>query len=331
MDPATVLPTGHVAENALPEDALPRLAEIEMIEPDFNAFTDLAQGPTPAASLSAATRGDLEQSRRHSELRRPNGLGDELRAVLGAESGTWGCIVLMRQEGRPDFTGADVRLVASVARLLGEGLRRAILLSAQAAPNEPDDAVGLLLLADDGSVASTNVAARRWLAELGAGDPDGRLPFVVRTVANRARDVAAGDAGGPATVGARVPTASGHRLLVRGSTMRDGPDAPTAVLLEPARSPELAPLIAAAHDLTPREQAVTRLVARGLTTSAIARALHVSPYTVQDHLKSVFGKVGVRTRGELVARLFFEHYAPRLARGAPLASDGWFAPVAGAA
>jgi len=107
--------------------------------------------------------------------------------------------------------------------------------------------------------------------------------------------------------------------------------APTAVLLEPARSPELAPLIAAAHDLTPREQAVTRLVARGLTTSAIARALHVSPYTVQDHLKSVFGKVGVRTRGELVARLFFEHYAPRLARGAPLASDGWFAPVAGAA
>jgi hypothetical protein len=46
---------------------------------------------------------------------------------------------------------------------------------------------------------------------------------------------------------------------------------------------------------------------------------------VQDHLKSIFEKVGVATRGELVARLFFEHYLPRLGGGAPLGSDGWFA------
>jgi hypothetical protein len=48
---------------------------------------------------------------------------------------------------------------------------------------------------------------------------------------------------------------------------------------------------------------------------------------VQDHFKAVFEKVGVGTRGELVARLFFEQYAPRLASGVPLDSDGWFAPA----
>jgi DNA-binding CsgD family transcriptional regulator len=37
---------------------------------------------------------------------------------------------------------------------------------------------------------------------------------------------------------------------------------------------------------------------------------------VQDHLKSIFDKVGVGTRGELVARLFFEHYAPELKHAA---------------
>jgi hypothetical protein len=66
---------------------------------------------------------------------------------------------------------------------------------------------------------------------------------------------------------------------------------------------------------------VTQLVVRGLPTGEIASRLYLSPYTVQDHLKSVFEKVGVGTRGELVARLFFEHYAPRLMNGAPIGSD----------
>jgi DNA-binding NarL/FixJ family response regulator len=65
-------------------------------------------------------------------------------------------------------------------------------------------------------------------------------------------------------------------------------------------------------------------VARGLSTSAIAGRLYLSPYTVQDHLKSIFEKAGVGMRGGLVARLFFEHYAPRLTSGAPIQPDGWF-------
>jgi len=103
-------------------------------------------------------------------------------------------------------------------------------------------------------------------------------------------------------------------------------DAPTAVIIEAARPHELAPLIADAYSLTERERAITQLVVHGLGTQAIARRLHISPWTVQDHLKSIFEKVDVSTRGELVARIFFDHYAPRLTEGAAVASDGWFAP-----
>ena len=75
---------------------------------------------------------------------------------------------------------------------------------------------------------------------------------------------------------------------------------------------ELAPLIPDAFGLTDRERRVTELVAQGFSTSDIGQRLHLSAYTVQDHLKSTFDKTGAGSRGELVARLFFDHYAPRL-------------------
>lgn len=48
--------------------------------------------------------------------------------------------------------------------------------------------------------------------------------------------------------------------------------------------PEVLPLIARTHELTPREAELVRLVSRGLSTSELAARLHISEHTVQDHL-----------------------------------------------
>jgi DNA-binding CsgD family transcriptional regulator len=80
-------------------------------------------------------------------------------------------------------------------------------------------------------------------------------------------------------------------------------------MLERASVDQVAPLIARAHELTPRETQVTLLVLRGLSTSEIAADLFISPYTVQDHLKSIFEKVGVRTRRALATEVFEPHLA----------------------
>jgi DNA-binding CsgD family transcriptional regulator len=172
-----------------------------------------------------------------------------------------------------------------------------------------EDAAGVLLLAADGSTAFADDVAAAWIDELGG---QGSIPRVVASVASRARTVASGLQDDGRIAPARVRAESGRWLMVRACALGDAPGAPVAVMIEPARPHELAPLVADACRLTAREREVTRLVAHGLPTNAIAARLCLSAWTVQDHLKAIFEKVGVATRGELVARLFFQQRVPAL-------------------
>ena len=312
VDPSTLLPTGEIVENGLPSTARIRLTEIELAEPDFNKFAELAEAPVPAASLSAATAGDLDRSRRQREVRRPHGFADELRTVLAGPTGRWGTLTLLREAKRPYFTPGDVRFVASLSPILAEGVRRALLVGGT---ESGDDAggTGFLVVAADDTVELVNPAAQAWIDELAPADHSGApLPVAIITVVAQTRRLATGDAGVLAT--ARVHTRRDRWVVVRGSTVDDGR---VAVLLEAARPAELASAIVEVYGFTERERMITELVARGLSTGAIADRLHLSAYTVQDHLKAIFDKSGTRTRGELVARLFFDQQVPRLTAGAP--------------
>jgi DNA-binding CsgD family transcriptional regulator len=81
----------------------------------------------------------------------------------------------------------------------------------------------------------------------------------------------------------------------------------TAIFLEEARPAEIAPLTLSAHRPTSREGEITQLVLQGLSTAEIAGRLCLTLNTVQGYLTSIFDKVGVRSRRELVARLFHQH------------------------
>jgi DNA-binding CsgD family transcriptional regulator len=59
-------------------------------------------------------------------------------------------------------------------------------------------------------------------------------------------------------------------------------------------------VFSSSHGLSPREQEVLHLLGRGLTTTAMAEELGISPHTIRDHLKNLYRKTGTKGRNELL-------------------------------
>ncbi|MCS5713687.1 LuxR C-terminal-related transcriptional regulator [Herbiconiux sp. CPCC 205716] len=83
--------------------------------------------------------------------------------------------------------------------------------------------------------------------------------------------------------------------LIAASPAGAVPDALANRLLDSARDADPDPFAA----LTPRERAVLAALLEGRSTAAIAESLFVSPNTVKSQLRSIYRKVGVRSRRDL--------------------------------
>jgi DNA-binding CsgD family transcriptional regulator len=176
------------------------------------------------------------------------------------------------------------------------------------------DGPGLMILDDELEIVTSTPNAERWLDELGDESPE--LPDAIRSVVACVRQVENADGAPERTPRARVRARSGRWLVIHGSRTRERDGrAGTAIIIEEAKPSEIAPLIVRAYGLSERETNITRLILQGLSTKEIAAEIHVSPYTIQDHLKSIFDKVGVRSRRELAARILDQHYMPRFGHG----------------
>ena len=315
VDPATLLFT-QPHQDAIPAETIPYFVQNEFLGDDVNKWTALARERVPVTTLARATGGDLEGSARYRDVFRPLGLGDELRAVLRAGGACWGYLCLHREVGAP-FTSREVDVVHHLAPHVAQGIRTAILLgSTELRPVA--DAPGLVVVAPDGTLLSTTQAGQHWLDELAPAAGD--LPPEIQVLAARLQAAQDMSGGLPSL---RVRTRTGRWAVLHASRMTT-PDAVAVIIEEPSPA-ELAPVVMLAYALTRQEQALTGLVCRGRSTREIAEQLHITPHTVQDHLKSIFEKTGVSSRRELVASILQEQYLPRAMAGRPLGPDGFFA------
>jgi DNA-binding CsgD family transcriptional regulator len=263
----------------------------------------------------------VQRSPRLRELLGPYfGYTDELRVLAVVGGKMWGGVSLFPDDVSRPYREEDVEFVSSLAGFLACGLRAGILARLTAVPPSPVGSGPAVIVVDsNGRTSRTSVGAEARMAELVDGMDN--LAAVIGSLVAAARRYAAGVS--DVLPSSRVRMPSGQWVVLHASPLSavDGSTGDVVITIEEARPPEIVPLVVAAFDLTPRERDVTELVLQGSDTRQIAAKLNVSAHTVQDHLKSVFNKTGVTSRRELVARVFFDLYAPRL--GGELVPSGW--------
>jgi len=321
-DPSTLLLTGTIKFGDLRgndvHDHEFGLIEFGTTEP--TAFSELAHRAVPAV----AVRAQSPDSSRLNDFMRPRyDYRDELRVVLRERGQVWGAIALFRGAETPEFDQDEVDLMADLSESLSIGVRAGLL--SRLADIEPFAPVGpaVVIVGADDEVLQMSAGAEQRLAELVTTEIGASPVGIITSLVGAARRFARGEVSRPPRC--RVRARNGVWLVLHASplTSRDGITGEVVVTIDEARPPEIVPLVVAAFDLTQRERDVTERVLQGLDTKEIAAAMHLSTYTVQDHLKSVFTKADVRSRRELIARIYFDQYVPRM--GTEIGPDGWFA------
>lgn len=301
-DSETLLPSGGVVEGFSSEDCAP-FWDNELLDPDFNKYSDLVRSHDPVATLVEAVDGDLPRSPRYQKLYARSGVADELRAVLVAGTSCLAVATLVRPGPAGAFTPgelADVRQVVPVATTV---LRRALGRMLRESTTESPV---VIVLDGDGAVAAMSAGGGRVLEDLRTpGADEGDLPAIVRAAATKARWSRTAT-----TLTTRVRGQSGRWLRVHVSPM-EGDAGAAAVTVEVARPDDLVHILLESYGLTLRETDIVLLLSRGLSAKEIAGELLISAHTVRDHVKAIYEKAGVGSRGELVAKLFSNHVIDR--------------------
>ncbi len=305
-DPETCVGSSPLAEVPC-ADELPEIIRSKYLSPT-NRWTSLTPGR--AASLAGTGAGEragepVAGEPGWRELLGRYGMRDVASVVFRDRSGCWGFLDLWRSSGT--FQEPELALLGSALAPVVEALRRCQALmfatpAAQAGTSEP----AVLLLSPSLRVRTQTEAAEGHLRALLPTAED-RRP-VPATAYNVAAQLLAREAGiddhPPWT---RVALGPGQWWTFRAARLGPGDQSgdqqsDLAVTIERTGPRERLGLYCRAHDLTERESDVLRCLADGEDTRAVAARLHLSEFTVQDHLKSVFAKTGVRSRRVLLAR-----------------------------
>jgi DNA-binding CsgD family transcriptional regulator len=332
LDPHTRLLTsdspGELIERGIftPEEtqaAGELIVRSEYVVEDVNTFAALAARRVPVGTLDHATRGDPQRSARYRDLLLPAGIPHELRAAFVIRGRVWGSVHIARRATSGAFGQPDLDALGRLAAPIARGIRASLRFDA-ARRATGVEAPGLVVLGPGDELELITPPARELLESIRPDGPAYSDDAVAAPVLALASFIRGNPDGGQH--GSNVVTVPGRDgwITLHASLPGSPGGGRVAVVLERATAARAATVRLEAFGATAREREVATLLARGLSRAEMAEALVLSPHTVEDHVRSLYDKVGVASRQELVARVFLDEYLPEVIRHTPLTSRGRF-------
>lgn len=289
IDPETLGITAmRSGEARIAPEYEPRLAEAEYAPGEPHTFAALVTRGQPVGRLSDLPDRERARSARVANVWRPLGLDRELRVPFVVDGRCWGAAGMVRSGC--DFSDREIEFLLAVAPVVASATRLAVRTETLRRPSGGRPAI--VVVGPRGEARAVTAAALEWRERLEELVP-GWFDLMVRTMSLEARTAAA-----PCR---RLGTAGGRWAVLEASPLIGGDD--VAVTIDAATGDRLTGLLMLAYGLTARERDVCREVMAGYPTADIAAHLVISAHTVQDHLKAVFAKLAIHSRGELVAAL----------------------------
>jgi DNA-binding CsgD family transcriptional regulator len=281
---------------------------VEFLYPEFAAemTMDMPKQGTPVFSM-------LDESPEVSQAMRAYGITEQLHVSISSGGRLWGTWCLMRAKASCTTSRKHSAFLERLAPHIARGLQSAALVDRGLASDKSSTngrAPGVLILDSRNRPTLKTPRAEMWLGDLrdiGLAMPDD-IPMSVLSLVSRLRTT---HTGGDREETLRTRGLSGRLYTLRASLSL--PDASgessIVVVIRPAMPAEVAGTLTQLYGFSTREREIIAAVARGDATKTIAAELGVSPHTVTEHIERACGKLGVRGRKALVAKLYFESYA----------------------
>lgn len=329
-DPVTGLFVDGYAYGAHRQDADTYIAQF-YLKHEHYSFLDLrADGGIVAHSL-CSEKGWLHREPLYGEWLGPLGFRHGVRSAFVSGGYYWGGLSMMRGGDTSDFTVSELGFLQSIAEPVGEALRVALMWrraheassgkevdvdgAREIDGTEPCDSA-VLLLDRQHRVLFQTVGARSILEDISPKDSTKGLDYIYK-VGGPLPGVLHAVAAKLSLARSKAQFANNPRVSIKGRARRwtvtatspepgMSEEVATVLIVAQSHPRDAAPALLAAYGLTDREQQVVQCVRLGMSNAAIAQRLFLSRYTVQDHLKRIFSKVGVSSRGELMAIIFRE-------------------------
>jgi DNA-binding CsgD family transcriptional regulator len=232
-----------------------------------------------------------------AHVMRPFGYRGELAMNLAHESNAFGQAYFSRQRGM--FSDHGKAVIEAAVAPLTQALRR--LLAEETLQAGPGEAVGLIFVDRDGRMTPASEHGRELLATFDHHHQRDKLGSPMMTLAELIGRDLRGEWNKPIPSAVFIDRERNQRYRVLAQRMLG--DKPQAMLVvEPVRALDSVNLLRHAG-LTEREAEVALATVRGLTSARGALSLRISEHTFLSHLKNVYRKLNVGSRGELAALL----------------------------